>query len=307
MKRLSREKQIVRASWVAIVGNAILSLLKIGIGIFAGSLAVVGDGIDSGVDVAMSIITLFTAKIMNKKPNVKYPYGYEKADTMASKALSFLIFFAGAQLMISTISDFFNNSVSEMPSPVALYVTVFSIFGKLFLSWYQKSVGRKINSKMLISNGINMQNDVLISISVLIGVGATLIFNSPIIDRIAALAVSIWILKVAFDLFMETNAGLLDGVQDESVYEKIFDAIDSVEGVINPHRVRTREFGGLYVIDLDIEVNSDLTIREGHDIAQKVEESIKKKIENVYDIIVHVEPAGEGHSTEKYGVTREDI
>ena len=100
----ARHKQIIRASWVSIAGNALLSVLKITVGMIAGSMAVVADGVDSASDILTSIITLITAHIMSRPPDIRYPYGYERADTIASKALSFVIFFAGAQLAISTIS-----------------------------------------------------------------------------------------------------------------------------------------------------------------------------------------------------------
>ena len=108
--------------------------MKIGIGLYAGSLAVVGDGIDSSTDVVISIITLITARILSRPPDKKYPYGYGKADTIATKALSFVIFFAGLQLMITTITKLVTGEVAVMPDKLAIYVTVFSILGKFFLS-----------------------------------------------------------------------------------------------------------------------------------------------------------------------------
>jgi cation diffusion facilitator family transporter len=99
----NREKLIVRASWVSIGGNALLSGLKIVIGLLSGSLAVVADGVDSAGDIVASIITLFTAHVVSRPPNLKFAYGYERADTIASKLLAFIIFFAGIQLAMSTV------------------------------------------------------------------------------------------------------------------------------------------------------------------------------------------------------------
>ena len=164
-----KQQAIKKASWVSIIGNAILSLLKIILGLISGSLAVIADGIDSASDIVTSIITLITARILSKPPNKKFPYGYEKADTIASKALSFIIFFAGAQLAISTFSNLIENEARSMPSELAIYVTVISIIGKLGLALYQFKVGKKVNSSMLVANARNMQNDVIISLSVLVG------------------------------------------------------------------------------------------------------------------------------------------
>jgi cation diffusion facilitator family transporter len=107
-------QNIKRASWVAVIGNIFLSVLKIITGIIAGSLAVLADGIDSASDIVTSLITLFAARIMRKPPSPEYPYGYLKADTIATKALSFVILFAGFQLAISTIYGFIEGKEREL-------------------------------------------------------------------------------------------------------------------------------------------------------------------------------------------------
>ena len=118
----AREDQIKKASWVSIAGNALLSALKIAVGFLSGSLAVVADGVDSAGDIITSVITLITANIVSKPPSKKYPYGYGKADTIATKALSFIIFFAGAQLFITTLRKLIQGGNTEMPSRAAVYV-----------------------------------------------------------------------------------------------------------------------------------------------------------------------------------------
>lgn len=304
---MDRKEQIVRTSWISVIGNALLSALKISVGFISGSLAVLGDGLDSASDIVTSLITLFTAKIISRPPDVKYAYGYEKADMIASKALAFLIFFAGSQLGISTAKRLISNIPREMPTQLALYITVISIFGKLALSSYQFRIGKKVQSSMLIANAKNMRNDVVISITVLVGLIFTFVLKLSVIDSIAALAVSIWIMKVGFDIFMETNTELMDGVRDPSVYKKIFDAVEEVEGVKNPHRVRSREVGGMYEIVIDIEVDGKLSLDEAHEIAHSVERSIKEKVENIYEIIVHAEPFGDEDKEEKFGLSKDNL
>ncbi len=117
-----RSKIIIRASWVGVAGNSILSVLKIIIGLLSGSLAVLADGIDSASDIVTSLITLFTARILSRPPDTKYPYGYSKADTIATKALSFIILFAGAQLAITTINGWINGNEKELPGYLAFYL-----------------------------------------------------------------------------------------------------------------------------------------------------------------------------------------
>lgn len=160
---------------------------------------------------------------------------------------------------------------------------------------------------MLIANGKNMQNDVIISVSVLIGLVCIHVFKIAIIDHITALLVSVWIFKTAFEIFMDSNVELLDGVKDDSVYKAIFSAVEAVEGANNPHKVRTRQISGMYIIDIDIEVDPNIPVFKAHKIANLVETRIKQEIDNVYDIMIHVEPMGEAHMAEKFGVSEKDI
>lgn len=166
---MSREKILIRTSWISTIGNAVLSVSKIIVGLLAGSLAVLGDGIDSATDVIISVVMIFTARIMSRPPSKKYVFGYEKAESIATKILSLVIFYAGVQMLLSSVESIFSDEAKEIPSAIAIYVTVFSIAGKLLLALYQYKQGKKINSSMLTANAVNMRNDVVISSGVLLG------------------------------------------------------------------------------------------------------------------------------------------
>jgi len=301
---MTREQVLIRSSNISATGNAILSASKIAVGVIAGSLAVIGDGIDSATDVLISVVMIFTARIMTRPPDRKYVYGYEKAESIATKILSMIIFYAGIQMLVSSVQSFFSSNEKEMPSIIAIYVTVFSIAGKLALAWFQYRQGKKVNSSMLIANAVNMRNDVLISVSVLVGLGFTFILKMPILDSVTGFIVGLFILKSSISIFMDSNVELMDGVKDEGIYKKIFEAVDNTPGASNPHRVRSRHVGNLYLIELDIEADPDITIKEAHDITEAVENNIRRKVENVYDIVIHVEPRGECSQNEKFGMDK---
>ncbi|MDR3141855.1 MAG: cation diffusion facilitator family transporter [Tannerellaceae bacterium] len=303
----SRDKILIRTSWISTVGNTVLSAAKIVIGLVSGSLAVLGDGIDSATDVIISIVMIFTARIMNRPPNSKYVYGYEKAESIATKILSLVIFYAGVQMLISSIRHIFSDEARELPALIAIYVTVFSIIGKLGLALYQYEQGKKINSPMLIANAMNMRNDVIISVSVLLGLFFTFILKLPILDSITGLIVSFFIIRTSVCIFMDSNVELMDGIKDVSIYTKIFDAVERVPGACNPHRVRSRLIGNMYMIDLDVEADGNISLNEAHNIANEVENSIKDSIDNIYDIVVHIEPKGKHHPEEKFGINKESF
>jgi cation diffusion facilitator family transporter len=302
-----RIKEIKRASLVAITGNALLAVIKVVIGLLAGSLAVVADGIDSVEDIITSLITLITANVLSKPPNKKYPYGYGKAETIATRLLSIIIFAAGIQLAIISVQKIIKGTHAELPLKIAIYVTVISIIGKAFLSYHQSKAGNRINSEMLKANAKNMQNDILISFSVLTGLIFTRLLKMPVIDSIAALAVSAWIIKVAVQIFLKTNIELMDGIEDNKIYNTIFEAIDAVKGVKNPHRIVVRTVGHKLKIGADIEVDGDLSLKKAHELAHKVEQSIRSKIDNLFDVTIHVEPVGDNTAETKYGISRENL
>lgn len=305
---MNREKKIIKASWWAVSINAVLAAIKLSVGFVSGSYAVIADGIDSATDIVTSLVVLLAARIIHKPPNIRFAYGYQKADTVAAKILSFVIFFAGAQLAWSSVQILFRDlDKAETPSALAIWVTLISIAGKLILSFLLYRTGKKVESPMLKANARNMRNDILISLSVLISLFFTLWLNMPLIDRVIALIISGFIMYSAFKIFMKSNIDLMDGIDDPGLYKEIFDAVHQVNGAFNPHRVRARKIGYHHMINLDIEVNGFLSVKEAHHIARKVEESIKMNLSNVYDVMVHVEPLGNEEEDEKFGLSETDV
>ncbi|MFR9166371.1 MAG: cation diffusion facilitator family transporter [Dysgonomonas sp.] len=303
----SRNRILRKTSWISTIGNAVLSVAKIVVGFISGSIAVIGDGIDSATDVVISLVMLVTSRIVTRPPDCKYAYGYDKAESISTKILSFVIFYAGMQMLVSSAKNIFQPEMKSMPSAIAVYVTVFSIMGKLCLSWYQYRQGRRAGSQMLMANAKNMRNDVIISLGVLLGLVFTFVFKLPVLDSVTGLIISVYILRSAVGVFMDSNVELMDGVKDTKVYNQIFDAVDRVPGAYNPHRVRSRQIGGKYMISLDIEVDGSISLNEAHEIAEAVEDSIKASVDNVYDIVVHVEPKDRQHDAEMFGVKKDMV
>ena len=156
------------------------------------------------------------------------------------------------------------------PSSLAIWVTIISILGTLALTLVLFRTGQKVESPMLIANAKNMRNDILISFSVLGSLLFTILLQEPLIDRLIALTISAFIMYQAFKIFMKSNIDLMDGIDNTDVYSKLFDAVNSVEGAHNPHRVRARKIGNHYMVNLDIEVEPDLSVKAANDIDRKI-------------------------------------
>ena len=129
----------------------------------------------------------------------------------------------------------------------------------------------------------------------------------PVIDKIAALSVSAYIMFIAFRIFMQTNREMMDGVEDKQIYKEIIALVNSIEGAHNPHRIRARKMGHLFLVALDIEVDGSVSLDKAHKIAVEVETKLKAMIPNLYDVLVHVEPLGNLEPDEVYGVSEKDV
>jgi len=299
------------AGKIALLGNLLLCAVKLIFATLSGSLAVMGDGIDSATDTLIAIVTIFIGKVISAPSDKEHPWGHGRAETVATMILSFVIFFAGSQLLLSSIKQLINykDLVQNESNYLAILATVISIIGKSLLALSQFALGKKSQSTMILANAKNMKSDIFMSSAVLIGLGASKLFSMPILDPISALLISIWVIKSAIDIFLDTNRELMDGNTDNELYKTLFDATMSVKGVSNPHRARIRKIASHWDIDLDIEVDAQMTVHEAHEIAENVEIAIKKAIPDVYDIMVHIEPQGHSghHPQEQFGISMESV
>ena len=301
-----KTKYIRYAAVIALAGNAILAGFKIFAGLTSQSAALVGDGIDSSTDVLISIITLVVVKILSKPADAEHPWGHRRAETVATNCLSFLIFFAGVQLIINSLSSLIADIHTPIPSVFSIVVLIISIIGKILLALSQHILGKLANSAMTKANAKNMASDVLISFGVLIGFVIVYLTGSGHADSITAILIGVWIIKTSVGIFLESNLELMDGSNDLEQYRIIVEAVNAVKGASNPHRARMRRIAGFWDIDLDIDVNPKIPVFEAHKIASQVEKEIKKRLENVFDIVIHIEPLGDD-TYEAYGLSEEEM
>jgi len=301
-----KNKYIRYAAIIALVGNVILAVAKVIAGIISGSGAMIGDGIDSSTDVVISIVTLIIVKIISKPADARHPWGHGRAETIATVFLSFIIFFAGAQLIVSSVSNLIYGGHQITESTLAVIITLVSIIGKILLAWSQHYYGKRSDSSIVKANAKNMVSDVLISSGVLVGLILSALTASAYPDLIIAILIGGWIIKTAVGIFWESNLELMDGNSDVEQYKVIIDSVAAVEGASNPHRARMRRIAGFWDIDLDIDVNPDISVMEAHKIASLVEKEIKSRLDNVFDIMIHIEPHGDD-ADEAYGLSEDEL
>lgn len=300
-----RDKISSKAAWIGVSANAALAAMKIFVGLVFKSMALVADGIDTSTDIFTSLVTLVSSKISNRPPDKTHPYGHERVETIAAKVVSFVIFYAGANLMISSTKRIISGEHILIIGILPLIVSLISVAVKTWLFIYKYNIGKKIKSYAFIADALNMRNDILISSTVFVGVLLNKV-GLLWVDGTVALIISAMIIRTAFEIFKETSYELMDGMTNFDIYDQIFKAVKNVQGAANPHKVRVRQVGYKYFVDMDIEVSGKMSVQQGHDIATQIKKAIVEQNDRIADVMVHVEPIG-NVEREAYGLSQQQV
>lgn len=291
MKNQTNEKIAIHVSIVTILGNTLLSLLKFIAGIFGHSSAMLSDAVHSFSDVLSTLVVIVGVKIANKQEDHDHPYGHERMECVAALILAIMLAFTGGAIGYSAIRSISNPNIETMPIPsmLALLAAIISILTKEAMFWYTKFAADKINSGALRADAWHHRSDAFSSIGSLIGIAGAQM-GYPILDPIASLVICAFILKVAFDIFLDSINKMVDHSCDENVEENIRECILKNDEVKAIDLLKTRVFGNRIYIDVEIAVDSRITVLASHEIANRVHDQVETEIPLVKHCMVHVNP-----------------
>lgn len=283
-----RYQQGKKISIISILSNVLLAVLKIFIGFFANSKALIADGFHSVSDMASTIIVMASMKFSETPADKNHPYGHEKAEALGTNILAVILvltaFFLGRDAVLTIVS----GNIAE-PGSWALFAAFVSIIVKEILYRFTIKIGEEINSRGLIADAHHHRSDALSSIAALIGIGGAKL-GFRFLDPLAGLVVALLILKVGYEIMRDTSYELMDGRPDKEKINEIRDLAAEIEGVIEIHDIKLRSYGPNYIVDLKIVVEDQLSVADGHNIACLVEKKIIKNSDDVKDVMVHVDP-----------------
>ncbi len=274
--------------------NAILVVVKIVVGIFTRSSALVADGMHSLSDLLTDIMALFGITQANKPPDKEHPFGHGKIEYVVSLLLGVGILFVAYQLIESVIANI--NEPIIVPGILSLVVAIIVIIVKLMLSRYLLANGAKLSSQIITASGKESLTDVFSSIVVVVGVSAVLIgeaFNVTILmygDRIASVLIAMLIVRIALSIMIEATQSLLGKSANQKILDTTREIASQVEGVIRVDHLDMIVYGHYYQVLIDIRVDGKKTVREGHDIAHLVKMALQKRNPKLTHVIVHVNP-----------------
>ena len=275
------------ANIVGMVTNLLLAVFKIIAGIIGRSSAVLADGLHTASDFLSSGVIQVGFIVARRKPDTEHPYGHGKAESIAAKLASVILFLVGAGMLVSGIRSLYKPEPSS-PTFLAIWAAMISILVKELLYQYKIRKGRELSSTSLVADAWHHRSDALSSIVALIGVvGAQ---KYPVLDAAGAIGVSVIIIAVAVRIFLKTANELMDacaGAEMLARVRKISKAVDKVLGV---ETLRVRKSGLHFFVDIHIEVDPGATVLEGHEIARAVRDSVRARMPSIADVLVHVEP-----------------
>lgn len=293
MEQEQFQKTAFRISFVCIIGNVILTVIKLLAGVLAHSGAMISDAIHSASDVLSTIVVIIGVKISGKESDREHPYGHERLECVAAIILATILAITGLGIGVSALQKIVEGDYADLvvPGIMALLAAILSIVVKEAMFWYTRAGARRIDSGALMADAWHHRSDALSSIGALVGIaGARMGF--PILDPVASFVICIFIEKAAVDIFKDAINKMVDHSCDEETEEAMRRCVLGNPGVIAIDLLQTRTFGNKIYVDLELCADGNISLWEAHNIAEQVHDSIEKEFPKVKHIMVHVNPKG---------------
>ena len=284
-----RYKEIRKVTLIGSVIDLSLGVAKIIGGLIASSTALIADGIHSLSDLVTDIIVIYAAKHSHRDADAEHPYGHGRFETLATVILGIALVAVAVGIGIDAVDRLFHVERQLHPTLLAMYIAIISIISKEAIYHYSMVVARKYRSEMLKANAWHSRSDAISSVIVLVGVIGSMA-GLEYLDAIAAVGVAVMIAKIGWNLAWQSLRELIDTGLDPERVDLIRTSILEVQGVKALHILRTRRMGGDALVDVHIQVNPNLSVSEGHHISEQVRQRVIADIDEVADVMVHIDP-----------------
>lgn len=280
-------RKVQQILFIILIANFLVAAIKTIIGSIIGSASITADGFHSFSDGASNIIGLIGIRLASKPGDKEHPYGHNKYEAISCLFISVMLFVVGFKIIINAIERFKNPVIPNI-SLESLIILLITLVINIFISSAEYRKGKQLSSSILISDSIHTKSDIYISAGALITLVGIKIGLPPVLDPIASLAVSGFIIRAAYQIFKET----IDVLVDRSVVdiEDIRILVTGFSQVKGTHNIRSRGSQNSLYIDLHILVDPNLSIEKSHELVHEIEETIKEKINKNAQVIAHLEP-----------------
>nr|WP_220126231.1 cation diffusion facilitator family transporter [Methanococcus maripaludis] len=277
-----------KISKITIIANIALSILKILAGVFGKSSALIADGMHSFSDILSTVVVMLGLKLSEKPADESHPYGHERIEPALTKILAVILLVTALMIFYCGLTTIIGGNY-QIPGNITIIAALISIFTKEWMYKYTKKGAEQIESSALLADAWHHRSDAFSSVGTLIGVvGAKL--GYPILDPIASIIISLFIAKMAFEIYFKALNQLLDRAADSKTIEEIKKIILSVDGVLEIDVLKTRIHSNKIYVDVEISVDKNLSLIDAHNISENVHSQIESKLKRVKHCMVHVNP-----------------
>lgn len=284
------ERMIRRMSLVGIGGNLLLTAFKLFAGIAGRSGAMISDGVHSLSDVFATLIALLGTRLGRKAADREHPYGHERFESAASLLLGSILAVTGLGIGKAGVETMLRGSGTlGAPGSIALAAAVISIVSKEAMFWYTRRCARRLNSAAFLADAWHHRSDALSSVGSLIGIAGAML-GYPLLDPLASVVICLFILKVGVDILKEALSSLLDTACGEEQERALAAFILEQEGVEALDTLRSRLFGNRVYLDVEVQVDGDLPLREAHAVAHRIHDRVEASFPEVKHIMIHLNP-----------------
>ena len=292
---MTREKEIVRITLWGSVVNVTLTALKFVAGILGCSAAMIADAVHSLSDLLTDFVVLLFVRISSRPADSDHPYGHGKYETLATAIVAVALLVAGGVLAAEGVQKIVSAIHGEelvMPGQIALWAALISIAAKELIYWLTIRVSRRVQSSALEANAWHHRTDALSSVATSIGIGGALLFGGKwaILDPIAAVLVSIFILVAAARLLHEALQDLLEKRLPEEVENEIRAMVAADSEMSEMHKLRTRRVGNVYSIEMHLRMDGNMPLAEAHRHSAMLEQRLRERFGQQTMITIHMEP-----------------
>jgi cation diffusion facilitator family transporter len=288
---VSREKYVRKVTWIGLFVNLFLSGLKFTAGVYGRSQALIADAVHSLTDTTTDIAVIAGSHYWSRPPDEDHPYGHRRLETVVSIFIGIMLAAAGAGIGWQALSTLHEKHGSP-PGWIAVLAAIVSIACKELIYRWTAAVGKRVKSSALAANAWHHRTDAISSLPVLVAVGGAKLFPSwSFLDRVGAAVVSVFILHAAIKIIWPGISELIDVGAPKEIQRRIKTITLKNSGVKEVHKIRTRYISTSIQVDMHIVVDGTITVREGHSIADDVQDRIIAEIPEVLDVVVHVDPA----------------
>ncbi len=282
------------ALWISLISNVVLTIIKIVVGYLFNSQVLIADGIHNAGDVVATFAALTSSMVSKKPSDEDHPYGHGKAEVIASGIVAIILALAGLLMAFKSIQALF--APAGEASMIALIAAVISLLWKQVLYVYCMRLGKSQKSKSLIATANDHLADVYASIAAVVGIGAALLgerFHWPFTqygDPVAGIIVSYFVLKLAYEMGKESTGVLMEKNVSPEKMDQLESIVRAIPQVKRIDRMRAREHGHYIIVDIRVSIPNQLTIKEGHDISRLIKHAITSQMEDVWEVMVHLNP-----------------